>query len=96
MQEKNNLGFQVLSDIGNAVARRFGLVWRFPPEMQAIYEALGRPLRNFNGDDSWELPVPATFVLNRDGVITFSFADIDYTRRLEPDNLLAALEALDF
>jgi peroxiredoxin len=94
MQEKNELGFQVLSDPGNRVARSLGLVWQYPPEMQAIYEQLGRPLRNFNGDDAWELPVPATFVVRPDGAIAFAFVDVDYTRRLEPDALLDALGGL--
>jgi peroxiredoxin len=47
----------------------------------------------FNGDDSWELPVPGTFVLDRSGVVRLAFVDPDYTKRLEPSAILAALRS---
>ncbi len=89
--EKNALEFEVLSDVGNAVARRFGLVFRLPEELREIYERTWNIiLPQYNGDDSWELPVPATYVIGRDGLIRYAFVDPDYTRRAEPAEILGA------
>jgi peroxiredoxin len=93
--EKNELGFEVLSDVGNAAARSFGLVFRLDEALIPIYEerlAIDLPARN--GDDSWELPIPGTFVIADDGVIRLAHADPDYTRRLEPAAILEVLRAL--
>jgi peroxiredoxin len=92
--EKNELAFDVLSDAGNELARAYGLVFRLPDALRPYYNRIGVSLEAYNGDGSWELPMPATYVVDRDGVIRFSFVDADYTRRLEPSDLLAALEPL--
>ena len=90
--EKNALEFEVLSDVGNRSAREFGIVWRFSEELRDVYLTFFKiVLPEYNGDDSWELPIPATFVIGRDGVIRFAFVDPDYTRRAEPAEILAAL-----
>jgi peroxiredoxin len=93
--EKNELRFHVLSDPGNAVARQYGLVFRLDDELVQIYLnqfRISLPARN--GDDSWELPIPGTFVIGPDGLIRLAHADPDYTRRLEPRELLDALRLL--
>lgn len=91
--EKNALEFEVLSDTGNAVAREYGLVWRLPADLQEIYVNLWSILLpQVNGDDSWELPIPGTFVIGRDGGVRYAFVDPDYTRRAEPADVLAALQ----
>jgi peroxiredoxin len=93
--EKNELRFEVLSDVRNDVARRFGLVFRLDEVLIPIYkERFGIDLPARNGDDSWELPVPGTFVIARDGLIRLAHADPDYTRRLEPTAILEALRAV--
>jgi peroxiredoxin len=90
--EKNALEFEVLSDSHNVVAGEYGLVWTFPEELRDLYrQVFGIVLADYNGDDSWQLPVPATFVIAADGVIRFAFADVDYTRRAEPASILEAL-----
>lgn len=90
--EKNALEFDVLSDLGNAVAREYGLAWRFPPDLRRVYEDFWKiVLPQYNGDDSWELPIPGTFVVGTDGVVRYAFVDPDYTKRAEPGDLLAAL-----
>ena len=92
MVEKNALEFEVLSDVGNAVARRYGLVFRLSDELRDIYERVWKILLpQVNGDDSWELPIPGTFVIGRDRTIAYAFVDPDYTRRAEPAELLDAL-----
>lgn len=93
--EEDGVESEVLSDLGNGVARRYGLVFRMQDELVEVYrETLGIDLERFNGDDSWELPVPATFVLHRDGSVVHVAADADYTRRPEPSALLAVLDGM--
>lgn len=92
--EKNALTFEVLSDHGNRVAREFGLVFTLPDALRPIYEKFGNDLAAVNGDDSFELPVPATFVIDGQGVIRHAFVDADYTQRLDPVEVVAALRAI--
>lgn len=92
--EKLELAFPVLSDTGNQVARSFGLVFSLPESLRGVYQSFGIDLPAANGDDSFELPVPATYVVRRDGKVVWRFVDPDYTRRAEPGDVLAALEAL--
>ena len=91
--EKNDLQFEVLSDVGNAVARQFGLVLRFVDELQATFEKMGIKLPEYNGDDAWELPIPATYVIDPNRTITLAYVDADYTTRLEPGDILDNLAA---
>jgi peroxiredoxin len=92
--EANELTFDVLSDIGNSVARTFGLVWSLPEELRAALLSNNKALPGINGDDSWELPVPATYVIARDGRVALAAIDVDYRNRLEPDAILTALRSL--
>ncbi len=93
--QTNALGFGVLSDDGNAVARRFGLVFQFSPELRDLYrDGLKKDLAVWNGTETYELPIPGTFVISRDGFIRLAFADPDYTKRLEPAEIVRALRAL--
>ncbi len=88
------LTFAVLSDLGNSVARSFGLVWLLPEELRGALRSNDKALPGFNGDDSWELPVPATYVVARDGRIALAAIDVDYRNRLEPDAILTTLRSL--
>jgi len=92
--EANNLTFAVLSDVGNKVAHSFGLVWSLPEELRAALRSNNKALPGINGDDSWELPVPATYVIARNGRVALAAIDVDYRHRLEPDAILTALRAL--
>ena len=92
--ETNDLAFPVLSDAGNAVADAFGLRWTAPDDLRAIYDQFGLDMAAANGDESYTLPVPATFVIGQDSVVRYAFADPDYTKRAEPADVVAALEAL--
>jgi peroxiredoxin len=91
MVDQHKLRFPLLSDAGNNVARQFGLVYRVPDEQQAIYRRAFVNLPFANGDDSWKLPIPATFILDRDGTVLYASADEDYTERPEPADLLLQL-----
>lgn len=90
-QEKKELAFAVLSDEGNAVAREFGLVHTVPADVREAYLGFGIDLDGANGDDSGDLPLPATYVIDADGTIRFAFVDADYTKRAEPSEVLASL-----
>lgn len=92
--EKNELTFEVLSDAGNAVAKQFGLVFQLPAELRPIYEGFGIDLQAHNGDETFELPIPATYVVAPDGTVARAFVDPDYTKRLDPEEIIAALKSL--
>ena len=92
MADQHKLRFPLLSDAHNDVARQFGLVYQVPAEQQALYRRTFINLPFANGDDSWELPIPATFIVNRDGSIRYSSADPDYSERPEPLEILSCLE----
>ena len=92
--EANHLTFDVLSDVGNNVARDFGLIWSLPEALRAALRSNDKALPGINGDDSWELPVPATYVVARDGRIALAAIDVDYRNRLEPDAILTTLRSL--
>jgi peroxiredoxin len=91
--ETNALTFHVLSDVGNRVARSFGLVYSLPEELRVALRSVNKALPDINGDDSWELPVPSTYVVTDDGRVTLAHIDVDYTQRLEPEEILAALRS---
>jgi len=92
--EKNDLEFQVLSNVGNKTANEFGLVFKLPEELHDLYKSFGSDIPKFNGDDTWELPMPGTYVLDKNGTINFAFADADYTKRAEPDDVISILKYL--
>lgn len=92
--EKNELTFEVLSDVGNKVARDFGIVFALPAELRPIYLSFGINLPESNGDGSYELPVPATYVIDSDKRIRKAFVETDYTRRLDPADIIVTLESI--
>ncbi len=92
--EKNGLSFDVLSDVGNGVARSFGLVFALPEELRTALRSADKALPRINGDESWELPVPATYVIAPDGRVALAFVDVDYRRRLSPEDILKTLRML--
>lgn len=90
-RDMHKLRFPLLSDVGNQVARRFGLVYRVSPELQAMYESIYTKLPGYNGDPSWELPLPATYMVEPDGIVSYSRVDADWRHRPEPDEILTKL-----
>jgi len=91
MRDQHKLRFPLLSDAGNKVAREFGLTYKIPGEQKAIYQRAFVNLPFVNGDDSWELPIPATYIIDRDGMVVYASANEDYTERPEPEEILRAL-----
>jgi peroxiredoxin len=93
MHDQHKLRFPLLSDAANKVARQFGLTYRVPAAQEAVYRRAFVNLPFTNGDESWELPIPATYVLDRDGTILFASANEDYTERPEPAEILEILRS---
>lgn len=91
MAERNALDYDVLSDVGAVAARAYGLAFRIPDYLVEAYRRLGHPLPAFNGTDTWELPIPATFVIDRQAIVRFSAATPDYTQRADPADLVKVL-----
>jgi peroxiredoxin len=91
MRDQHKLAFPVLSDFGNKVSEQFGIAYRVPRYQQELYSTVFINLPHINGEDSWTLPLPATFAIGTDRLIRFAFADEDYTRRAEPADVLQAL-----
>ncbi|MYE34844.1 MAG: redoxin domain-containing protein [Gemmatimonadales bacterium] len=90
--EEDGIEFDVLLDLGLGVARDYGLTFRVEGELRALYrDGLGIDLARFNGDESWELPLTSTFVIDRSGTIVYASADPDYTVRGEPADVAAAI-----
>jgi peroxiredoxin len=92
MADQHRLRFPLLSDAGNQVARQFGLVYRVPDEQEAIYRRAFINLPLTNGDESWELPIPAAYMVDRDGTVLFAYANEDYAERAEPGKILERLK----
>jgi peroxiredoxin len=93
MRDFGGLDFELLADVGNAVARQYGLVYTVPGALLAQYE-YNFKLAEYNGDESHELPLAATYVIDRDGIIRYTFVDPNYEHRAEPQDILNALAAL--
>src|SRR5262245_28718807 len=95
MAAKNALELEVLSAAGNRVARQFGLVFPLAARLRQVYKNVGGiDLSVYNGDESWKLPMPGTFVIARDRTVQLAYVDADYTRRLEPGEILDCLQQL--
>lgn len=92
MQQKNSLEFPVLSDAGAQVARAFGVAFELPEALQRVYQGFGVDLPVVNGKQDWVLPIPATYVVNRNFRVVRAHVDPDYTSRMEPRE--AFLQAL--
>lgn len=93
IKEKNELKFEVLSDKGNAVARHFTTVFRNGDAPVDTMTNLGFDFDAFYGDDSREIPVPAVFIIEQDGTITFAKTEGgDYRNRVEIQEILKVLE----
>jgi len=95
ISEKHQLAFPVLSDETQDVIRSYRLHYDVPPALKDVYgNAWGLDLTQQTADGSWSLPVPGTFVVDRDQRIRFAFASADYRIRAEPDDVVAALRSL--
>ena len=86
-KEKNELDFEVLSDTDNKVAHTYGLVFQLPDYLESMYQ-------DKLSTDTYDLPLPATYLVAQDGTIHYAFAKADYTKRADPEAILDALNKL--
>ncbi|GMR01107.1 MAG: peroxiredoxin-like family protein [Gammaproteobacteria bacterium] len=91
---RSQLTFEVLSDAGNKLAKECGLVFTLPESLRPIYEAWQIDIPGHNADSSFELPIPATYIIDTNGDIRYAHVDMDYTKRLEPDIIIEQLKLL--
>ncbi|MCW2120402.1 peroxiredoxin-like family protein [Flavobacterium sp. 7A] len=91
--EKHHLQFEVLSDVGNKVAKEYGIVFKLTDAVADSYQK-GFDLHGYNGDESDELPLAATYVIGQDGKIVYTFLDAEYRNRAEAEPILKALDGL--
>ena len=89
---RHDIGIEILSDAGNAVSEQLGLVFSLAEELRPIYLAAGLDIPAYNGDDSFRLPVPATYIVGSDGIVKAHFVNADYTQRMEPAEIVAFLQ----
>ena len=93
--KKHNLTFDILSDPGNKLAEKFGLIWDFPDDLRQVYTAFGIDLERFNSDGRWRLPMPARYVVSQDSVIRSADVSPDHTIRPEPDETVEFLRNMN-
>ena len=94
MKQAHTLSYDVLIDVDLAVGMAFGVVFRTPPAYEAVLRSRKVDLPERSGSPTSWLPIPATFLIDRRGRIARRWVDIDFTRRPEPDEILAAIRAM--
>ena len=90
---QHTIPFPLLADAGCSVAREFGLMWTLPETLQRYYRSILLNIPFINGEESWRLPLPATYVLDQDGTVLFAEAYADFRVRPEPEEVLRNLPA---
>ena len=94
LRRKLDLDAQILVDVDHGLALELGLVVRVTDEIRKAYLDFGLDLARRYGSDAWFIPVPATYVIDRQGTVRFAEADVDFRRRAEPEAVLAVLRAI--
>jgi peroxiredoxin len=89
---RHGIDIEILSDVGNVVSEKLGLVFSLAEELRPIYLGAGLDIPAYNGDESFQLPVPATYIIGSDGIIKADFVNADYTQRMEPAEVVAFLQ----
>ena len=92
--EDKKLTFQILGDPGNEVAETYGIRFKLPEDLREVYRTFGINLPEYNGDDSWTLPLPTRLIIDQDGIIRYAAINADYTVRPDPEETIAALKNL--
>ena len=94
LTDKHELEFEILSDYENNVAKAFGLVFKLDKDLLDLYNKLGFDIEGGQGSDKAELPIPATYVVDKSGRVLLAYVNTDYTQRLEPSDTLPVLEKI--
>jgi len=94
LHKKLNLTFDILSDLHLKTAEQFGLVFTLPGYLRELYRSFGSALDRFNDEPEYRLPMPARFVIDKEGIIRAAYVNADYTIRPDPAETLAKLRAI--
>lgn len=92
LKKEKSLSINILSDVENQVANKFGLVFTLPENVRELYKCLGAYLPDFNGDDSYKLPIPATYLIGQDKKIHFAYVNVNYMERADISALINSLD----
>lgn len=93
--KKHTLTFPVLTDKDNKIAGEFGLVFTLPEKLREVYSGFGIDLQRFNGNESWELPMPGRFVIDCQGIIRSTEVHPDYTIRPDPTEIVDLMKSFN-
>ena len=93
-RDRDRLGFPMLTDVGNRIARQFGIAYEVCDEVRGLLESFGMDLSATNAGSSWTIPLPAVYLIAQDRRIAWAHVDPDYLHRAEPETVLAELERL--
>jgi peroxiredoxin len=88
---QEELGFPLLSDLGNRTARLYGLAWRIPDDIVRLYARRGIDFTRLNGTAEAELPLAASYVVGSDGLVRLAQVDVDFRQRADPEDIVAVL-----
>lgn len=96
LRAKKGLGLSIdlLSDVDNGVALTFGVAFRITAAYQQTLDSFGIDLTELHGNEGWIVPIPATFVVDRTGIVRYAFVEPAFVRRAEPEDIIAALQQL--
>jgi peroxiredoxin len=94
IKEEKGLNVEVLSDPGNQVAERYGIRFKLPDDLKPIYQQFKLHINEYNGDESWTLPMPARLIIDQAGTIRYAEINPDYTVRPDPEETIEALKKL--
>jgi len=94
LSEKHKLKFQILSDTNNLIAKKFGIVFTVDKKLRRLYRLMNINLSSAQGNKNYELPVPATYIIDKNGIIILSHVDTDYTNRLDPSEVIKCLKSM--
>ena len=92
--KKGKFPFDILSDLDSSVIKKYNLFFTLPDDLVKVYKKLGLNIESFNGKGRNELPIPGTYVVDKNGVIRAAFANTDYKKRMEPKAIIEALKKL--
>jgi len=88
---KNGFDYDILYDKGNEVAKQFGIAFALPEPLRPIHEAFGMDIPAHNGDISFELPLAATYIINKSGEITYAYLNANWMERAEPEDFIGSI-----
>jgi peroxiredoxin len=95
LHKKLNLSFDILTDLHMEIAEQFQLVFTLPDYLRELYRSFGSTLDRFNDEAEYRLPMPARYIIDKDGFIRAADVNADYTIRSEPSETLEQLRALN-